>query len=312
MIFKLKYGFFDLYTSMTLHQALGDSDIEQFIENIKTSLPRVIQLNMKEEYKLKKNCKSFRSILDENLKTHATIQKQSSAKVDLEVAAKFYEKGFKRIKFKTDISFFNNHTEYLNLLTKNKDLEIIFDFNSSATAQDFEGMNWPSEIIERSYWEDPISLDSAAGLLQLKNLGYKLILDQKNMANYQELKPLIPLFDIVAVKPTKESVIEISKVFPKTKLMITTNMGDELDHVISAYWANYVYKNFSARFFGAGLYTRHFFTDSSLDYSAYDKESEPMVKASFAVSTDTAFGWGLDDQLSKLEWTFLKDTDFEF
>ena len=144
------------------------------------------------------------------------------------------------------------------------------------------------------------------------------------MVFHQRLKPLADIFDIVAVKPTKESVQEVLDVFPKSKLLITTNMGDELDHAISAYWANVVYTEHQDRFFGAGLYTRHFFKSEDLLFDPKQSESfrthqknqelNPKVRVSFLnlENKDMLRGWGLDQEMMRTEWNYLRDLDVEF
>lgn len=337
---KLSYKDETLYTSYTLHPSLGDPDKEKFLQILKTSTPYVLLENFKEEYKLKTSGRYFLDYMDHELKTHGTIQKNKYTEQDLEIALALYRRGFKRIKFKMNSDFFIEAEFYYNFLDQYQDLEFIFDFNSTGDVQKFLDLKWSKDILQRTFWEDPI-VNDLDHLLSLKALGFRLILDQKDMLHHQRVAPFADAFEIVAVKPTKESVAEVMKVFPKSKILVTTNMGDEMDHVISAYWANYIYKQHPDRFFGAGLYTRHFFKSVDLldelngkvvelrqtlnwyeenisneknqGFYTRSKEIDPKVRTSFFnVSADSmSRGWGLEKEMNRLEWTKLKDLDIE-
>lgn len=319
--FKLVYKSENLYSSYVLHPELGDLDSALFLEQLKRNISYVILENLKEEFKLKTSERYFLDYVNHDLVTHATLPKSSSVDEDLKIAYGQYKKGFKRLKFKMNPEFFLDQEYYFNFLNEYKDIECIFDFNSSALFEDFKFLSWEKSILDRVYWEDPI-LKNIDGLDQLKSMGYKLILDQKDLLHHQRLKPYQDIFDVVAVKPSKESVVEVLDLFPKSKILITTNMGDELDHVISAHWANYVFTNYPTRFFGAGLYTRHFFKEeiSPLDVKkerqkiTKHSENNPKVRSSFLdlENKDILRGWGLDKEMSVKEWTHLKDIEINF
>lgn len=321
--FKLTHKNENLYASVTLHPSLGDSTPNDYLESLKNNIPYVLMDNFKEEFKLKSLERYFLDFMSHDLITHATVQKNTNAEEDLKVALGLYKRGFHRIKFKMTQDFFKDHSLYYNFLNHYKNIEFIFDFNSTVSFQDLKDIKWSKECMARSYWEDPVGLQDLESLQALKALGFQLILDQKNMTFHQRLKPLVEIFDIVAVKPTKESVLEVLEVFPSSKLLITTNMGNELDHAISAHWANYVYAHHRDRFFGAGLYTRHFFKSQDLlaeslqpDSLAAQKNQElnPKVRVSFLDLNlkDKLRGWGLDHDMMRMEWTYLRDLDVEF
>lgn len=307
--FKLLYGDEFLYTSYTLHTELGDHEKEVFLNNVFKNTPYVILENLKEEYKLKKNQKYFLDYMSHELKTHATLPKGLTIEQDLELAHALYKRGFRRIKFKVSSDFFRDQEYYFNFLNQYKDIEFIFDFNTTGDFRDFNDLRWSSDVLSRTFWEDPLNHQIVVDdLMYLKAKDFKLILDQKDMLHHQKLKGLDDVYDIVSVKPTKESVKEVLDLFPKAKILVTTNMGDETDHVISAYWANYIFSNFSERFFGAGLYTRHFFNYTK------SKELDPKVRTSFLnLNHDLLLkGWGLDQEMGRKEWIKLKDLDIEF
>lgn len=318
---KLTHKNENLYTSLTLHPALGDPPVETAIKQLETQLSYVILENFKEEYLLKTKEKYFLDFVGHELRTHATIAGSNFVKEDLKQALGNYKQGFKRFKFKVGAEFFANHEFYFNFLNQYQDVEFIFDFNSNANFIDLKKLGWTLPVLRRTFWEDPLNMADMTSLGDLKSQGFQLILDQKNMLHHQGLKHLDEIFDIVAVKPTKESVKEVLQVFPKAKIMITTNMGSELDHVISAHWANYVFTHHRDRFFGAGLYTRHFFRTlvgnaepGVATGKLKDNELDPKVRSSFLniKNTDMLRGWGLDSDLSKLDWTVLREIDVEF
>jgi hypothetical protein len=319
---KLVHNNENLYTTIMPHPSLGDPSVESVIESLQSNLPYVCLENLKEEYRLKKSEKYFLDFMNHELKSHATIQKSNFVEEDIKVALGFYKSGFKRIKFKMNPQFFKDQEYYFDFLNKHSDVEFIFDFNSSAKYSELKDLNWSKDILDQVYWEDPIDTKDIESLKLLKQMGFQLILDQKDMLHHQRLKPLANIFDVVAVKPTKESVHEILKVFPKSKLLITTNMGDELDHVISAYWANYIFTQHSDRYFGSGLYTRHFFKSEDLfvipihstPFSRRNRELDPKVRSSFLNFENTGIlrGWGLDLEMQRLDWIYVKDIDVDF
>ncbi len=320
--FKWVYKQENLYTSMTLHTSLGDPEVEYQIEMLKNNIPSILLENFKEEYLLKSKERYFLDFVSHELKTQATIQKKLTAEEDLKTAFGLYRNGFTRLKFKMNLNFFLDQQMYFDFLKLHESCEFIFDFNSCAQLKDFQKIQWPRDVLQRSYWEDPIDMQNLDELTALKALGFQMILDQKNMTFHQRLKPLAEIFDIIAVKPTKESVKEVLQIFPKSKLLITTNMGDELDHIIAAHWANYIFTHWKSRFFGAGLYTRHFFrTPDIQEFDALSslkphnkQELDPKVRTSFLnlKEKDKLRGWGLDKELARAEWIYLRDLDAQF
>ncbi len=323
---NLKYIFNDtpVYTSVIFHPELDGLTSDQFILNSNMNLPDVVFQNLKAEFGIKKSNKSLFSLIDPKLQTHFTIRALDSAKSALLEVQQKYIKGFKRFKFKMNLSSMLNLESYFEYLKSNSDVEFIFDFNGTANIDNFLKLKIDSNTLKRCFWEDPIEFNFDKWT-SLTKAGFRLILDQKvnlSLKNNKFDKLTDNVFEIVSIKPTKENVVQVMDLYPKSKLLITTNMGDEMDHRISAFWANEVFKFYPDRFFGAGLYTRHFFIEGKdINQESY------LVKNSFSEmnqSIDAAqnevlkmsgtnnYGWGLDGDMNTREWLFLKDVNFEF
>lgn len=294
LVFKVQHLNQSLYTSYTFHPELDGLSSENLDQKWSLLEPILIQ-NFKEEWELKNSKKNYKSSLNPNLTSHYTFLKGKSVDDDIDFLNQKFKDGETRIKIKMNPGFFEFHHKYLNLLELYSNLEFIFDFNSTALLEPLLQLKWPSSVLRRVFWEDPIPFDFDSWSL-LKKQGFRMILDQqKNALKDSSTNQPLP-FEIVSVKPTKEIFEDILSQYPHSKILVTTNMGDELDHRISEYWAAKILNLYPQRFFGAGLNTRSFYKQAPFDLQTPDNEG---------------FGWGLDEILNLKEWTKYKDIHFE-
>lgn len=212
----------------------------------------------------------------------------------------FIHFGFKRMKFKVGKDFYRFKSNIEELLNQNLSLECILDFNGCGSISDFKDWNIDLSIKERVFLEDPVPFELKAWK-ELRDQGFNLIYDSKcSSVPIQEIQSLDP---IIGIKPTKESPFKILEDFHKSRFLVTNNMGSELDHIISAYWANEIFNKYKNQFWGCGLYTRHFFKkDSCFIEDSNLRQKSPQVRKSFEGNYLRSSGWGWDDWLSVQNW----------
>lgn len=309
VVFKVQYLNFNLYSSYTFHPKFENFSFADFLAHLKLQLPKAVISNFSQELKLKNLNLSFKNEynfdsdfnLSRNLqsemkrKFHYTVNSLENVKNSLIQVKQYMSLGFERFKFKVDVLSLNDFYMFENFLSENKNVEFIFDFNGCLSLSDIQDLNLPQDFLKRVYWEDPIAFDYKIWT-GLKLKGFRLILDQKSDFPFELNKSDLPFFT-VAIKPTKEPVLDILNQFKGCEFLITTNMGDELDHRISTYWADKILNLYPNQFFGAGLHTRHFFQNwEQTNLLMNFKESE---------------GWGLDHVMEQRPWTCLGDYNFE-
>lgn len=319
IFFKCHYNGYNLYSSYVFHPNLEKIGYSEFLNDLKNEIPSTLITNFQKEFELKKqniilsenlnfnfeDLLAEDKIINKNPKYHYTLNSLKSVSESLGLVEKKIKTGFTRFKFKVDQKSIADFYEYIKFLKLHDGIEFIFDFNSSANMDLLLNLEINYQILKRIFWEDPVPYHFDDWNI-LKNNGFQLILDQKSMVyGAGRLTPNINLgrknkqypFKIVSIKPTKESIADFLLDYPNFKYLITTNMGDELDHRISAFWANEVQKLYPKSFFGAGLYTRHFFKDwkaaNGIDF--------------FSESS----GWGLDQVMEQKKWIDLGEYYFE-
>ncbi len=308
--FKCEYQGVNLYSSYVFHPKLEPMSYNDFMGELKDEIPSALISNFQKELELKKAKlvlnDNFNFEIEDQLKEsnvfvnkspnfHYSLNSLASVKESLAVVTDKVKNGFTRFKFKVDQNSLKDFSKFIDFLKVNSNIEFIFDFNGSATLDDLTALKIDYEILKRIYWEDPVEYHFDDWNI-LKNHGFQLILDQKINISLGRKNKLYP-FKIVALKPTKESIPDFINQYPNFQYLITTNMGDELDHRISAFWADEVAKRNPKNFFGAGLYTRHFFKDWKSENHFSD----------FKEST----GWGLDHVMEQKKWTELGEYYFE-
>lgn len=309
IFFKCHYKNFNLYSSYVFHPNLEKLSYSEFIKDLKTEIPSALITNFQKEYELKKqniilsdtlnfNFESLLAddqVINQNSNHHYTLNSLKSVGESLVLVEQKIKAGFTRFKFKVDQKSIADFYEYFRFLKSHEDIEFIFDFNSSANMDLLLNLEINYQILKRIFWEDPVPYHFDDWNI-LKNNGFQLILDQKLNLNLGRKNKLYP-FKIISIKPTKESVTDFLLDYPNFKYLITTNMGDELDHRIAAFWANEVQKLNPKSFFGAGLYTRHFFKDwkTTNDMNHFSESA----------------GWGLDQVMEQKRWIDLGEYYFE-
>lgn len=303
LLFKLEKDDKASYASMVFHPALDAQDRSSFLNSInsKSFQESAVYLNLMTDLDLKENKKNLSELIIKDLDSHHTVRASFNDFKNLKKEIFEYKKyGFKRFKIKTGPSFFLNYKELIETLDLSDGCTFILDFNSSATFQNFLKIEWPVSFVEKIYLEDPIEFEFKSWK-QLFEMGFKLIYDQKKTKhNTSDLKQIC---QIVSLKPTKENAIQVIKKFEGFKILVTTNMGDELDHLISAYWANLIFKTAPQNYFGCGLYTRNFFqpTDLINEKSRILEKNKSVFKTIVLPSEN--LGWSNSRLYEKLDWS---------
>ena len=298
-----------VFSSYVVHgknkeEALG---IAQKLGGDKSS---IVHVNMQVEESLKTKGIKFLDLIDKELFTHTSAGMLSdflrSEALNSNLSKTEVLKsslGFKRVKFKVgkDFNKFRYDTE--RFLNKNPLLELILDFNGCGELLFFCNWDICSLLKKRIFLEDPIPFEFRSWE-KLKYQGFNLIYDDKNLKDCVEhIRDVDP---IIGIKPTKENPQEILKKFPESQFLVTNNMGSELDHIISAYWASEIFKIHKEQFWGCGLYTRHFFKKSHCFLGDVNwRQRSSQVIRSFEDSSLGSLGWGWDDWLSLRNWESL-------
>lgn len=302
LVFKYQHGSTVAFASWTLHPQLDRRSEADLLDEIKICAPHCLIHNLQKERHLKSDSKSFTINISEQLVSHFTLPMD----YDLSNIQHLISSGFSRFKLKVKNSFDFNSKSFLILMNSNPNLEFIFDFNYSGEYEELRSLKLDLDILGRCYLEDPC-VDNGESWKELRKKGFQIILDQIKTSESVD-------FDIISFKPTKESLDDIIKRFPAKSILITNNMGDELDHRISAFWASEVISKHPDKYFGCGLYTRHFFNkkiSKDANYEFLDLENQESPKLVHSFKDVNGIGWGLDGPLENLEWTFLKELELE-
>lgn len=281
------------HASVTFHNKVHKENILDIFNTYKD----VVKQNIDKEYELKQGKKLFINDIDLGLKSHKNMgwfEKSEALKKELET---FVYKGFERFKFKVDKKFDFEFAQAL--LEVYQDIQFIFDFNQSAEQEWLMSLEPLKSLGLRLFFEDPICFHKKTWSdLKQKSIG--LIYDMKGEGD--SLEEISQIDPVVAIKPTKECVQTLLGQFPKSKFLITNNMGAELDHIMAADWANAFYKKFPDQFWGCGLMTRDFLLEGQDKISSKEVEMQPFVNKSFSEGIFSGYGWGMDAFFSKENW----------
>lgn len=296
-LFKVRFATGQIgYSSLHLHPSLGDLTADAFDKKLKEQKACYIE--------------EFHSQIIENAKIDAQNLWQEYFNdfrvtshftstlplLDAEVLGELKKSGFKRIKIKvgTTKDSFSEIIDHYQNLTGAFDFEWVFDFNATADKEIlFKDLQ---RLKLHAYLEDPLPFHPG-DWQKLISAGALLLADQVSHA--QVVQSGLAIAGLV-VKPTKVNMKEYLGDQNSLSLLVTTNMGEDIDILTASYWAQYIYKNHPHRFLGAGLLTDKMYQPSQNIRVAQDVFKNP--ERIHATLKTLGPNWGKRSFLKDLDW----------
>lgn len=286
------------FSSLHFHPSLGDQTRAKFLDQLLMGgrsyllkyYPQVI-LNASVDSK-----GQWKELLHHsNVISHWTSVTPLISDVELK---RIQELGFKRIKIKVGAT--SHRLSEISAYYKNSEeacnLEWILDFNFSGSEPELR--DFQKNLFSKSiFLEDPVPFDVPIWT-SLIDFGFKLIADQVQPESVVQSRLEV---SALAAKPSKIDMLRLLDTTNDLPILVTSNMGEDLDIFTSCYWASYIQKEAPQRFFGAGYLTHEFYVDSV--YTEGARQAFPEPKAQMNWSAEIAAGWGRLDFLKSLDWT---------
>ncbi|MCO5113047.1 MAG: hypothetical protein M9899_02615 [Bdellovibrionaceae bacterium] len=285
------------FSSLHVHSSLGDESIETFLHHLK---------NQGKSYLLKNYSQVIlnatvdardqwrKRLKDPKVYSHYTSVSPILSRQEVQDVK---ARGFERIKIKigTTEDSLQNIIRHYESIPEAQSLDWICDFNLSGQIEDLKKANvskWSSNV----YFEDPTSYDSVVWK-NLIDLGFKLISDQ---VEPQQIINDGVRVSAIAAKPNKVDMLHLLENSEDCKIMVTSNMGEDLDILTSWYWAQYVQKEMPHKFFGAGFLTQDMYLPNKyIEISKQLFADQPFISDA---KLDVSTGWGRASFLKDLQW----------
>ena len=285
------------FSSLHVHPSLGDECIDIFLHHLK---------NQGKSYLLKNYSQVIlnatvdardqwrKRLKDPQVYSHYT---SASPILSLQEVQDVKARGFKRIKIKvgTTEDSLQNIIRHYEGIPEAQSLDWICDFNFSGRIEELQKVTvnkWSSNV----YFEDPTPYDSGVWK-DLIDLGFKLIADQVDPRQIINDDVRVAA---IAAKPNKVDMLHLLESTKDYKIMVTSNMGEDLDILTSWYWAQYVQKEKPHKFFGAGFLTQDIYLPNRyIEISKQLFASQPLISDT---KLDLSTGWGRALFLKDLQW----------
>lgn len=285
------------FSSLHFHSSLGDESIEDFLHHL-TNQGKSYLLNNYSQVILNATADARdqwrKRLKDPQVSSHYTSVSPILSQQEVrDVKAR----GFERIKIKigTTEDSLQNIIRHYESIPEAQSLDWICDFNFSGKIEELQKVTvskWSSNV----YFEDPTPYDSEAWK-HLIDLGFKLISDQVEPRQIVNDDVRVAA---IAAKPNKVDILHLLENSKDYKIMVTSNMGEDLDILTSWYWAQYVQKEKPHKFFGAGFLTQDtYLPNRYIEISKQLFANQPFISDT---KLDLSTGWGRASFLKDLQW----------
>lgn len=299
LIFKIRFP--DLsegYSSLHFHPSLGDMSLDEFLKEVKQNGKAYIFKNFSEVIlNASVDAKGhWKGVMSHSsfAPTHYTSRDTLLSADEL---SRISKKGFQRIKIKVGIDdhSLKNITDHYLALPLAKELNWILDFNFSGKISEILSdldLTWGKAV----YLEDPVAY-SKEDWTALTAGGFKILADR--VSPEVIFKDQVDV-EALVVKPTRTDMLEVIDGSGSYKILVTSNMGEDIDIMTSCYWANYLYQNHASRFFGAGLWTQDFYQHTPYLSLAETLQESYLGRSDFKHAD--LVHWGKNEFLQQLQW----------